>query len=181
MIRSVPARFALPPGSARGGCKRTALSLALIVCLTGSGRSMTAQEQPQSALLNEQQRSPVTTIIPGLEPALSASVSPRLFDVQRRPLHSEGPLGIARSAQRSSSRDTLKNGAIIGAVAGAAGLGALGALICHLYQEEDGPSCLPDTLRVAAIGAAIGTAAGVAVDAALTRNAGVAVRVSVRF
>jgi hypothetical protein len=157
------------------------MSLALIVCLAGSGRSMTAQEQPQSAPLNEQQRSPVTTIIPGLEPALSASLSPRVFDVQRRPLHSERLPGTGRPAQRSSSRDSLKNGAIIGAVVGAVGLGAFGALICHLYQEEGGPSCLPDTLRVAAIGAAIGTGAGIAVDAALTRNAGVAVRVAVKF
>jgi hypothetical protein len=140
---------------------------------------MTAQEQPQTAPLNE--RSPVATIIPGLEPALSASLSPRVFDVQRRPLHPEGLPGIAWPAQRSSSRDSLKNGAIMGAVVGAVGLGAFGALICHLYQEEGGPSCLPDTLRVAAIGAAIGTGAGVAVDAALTRNAGVAVRVAVKF
>ena len=142
---------------------------------------MTAQEQPQGAPPNEQQRSPVDTNTPGLEPALSASVSPRLFDVQRRPLHFEGLPGVARPAQRASSRDTLKNGAIIGAVAGAVGLGAVGALICHLYQEESDPSCLPDTLRVAAIGAAIGTGVGVAVDAALARNAGVAVRVAVRF
>ena len=157
------------------------MSLALIVCLAGSGRSMTAQEQPQSAPLNEQQRSPVATIVPGLEPTLSASPSPRLFDVQRRPLQLEGLLGIPRPAQRSSSRDSLKNGAIIGAVVGAVGLGAFGALICHLYQEEGGPSCLPDTLRVAAIGAAIGAGAGVAVDAALTTNTGVAVRVAVKF
>jgi hypothetical protein len=57
----------------------------------------------------------------------------------------------------------------------------LGAFICNVYQEEGGASCLSDTLRVAAIGAAIGTGAGVAVDAALTRNAGVTVRIAVRF
>lgn len=68
-----------------------------------------------------------------------------------------------------------------GAIVGAVGLGALGALICQLYQEEGGASCLPDALRGAAIGAAIGTGAGVAVDAALTRHTGVAVRVRVRF
>jgi hypothetical protein len=61
------------------------------------------------------------------------------------------------------------------------GLGAFGALLCHLYREEGGASCLPDTLRVAAIGAAVGAGAGVAVDAAFTRNAGVAVRVGVKF
>lgn len=157
------------------------MSLALLVCLAGSGRSLTAQEQTQSAPLNGQRRSPVATNTPGLEPALSASVSPRLFDGRRRPYHPEEFPGVARPAQPASSRDSVKNGAIIGAIAGAVGLGAFGALICHLYQEEGGPSCLPDTLRVAAIGAAIGTGAGVAVDAALTRNAGVAVRVAVRF
>ena len=90
-------------------------------------------------------------------------------------------MGTAQSAQRGSSRDTLKNGAIIGAIVGAVGLGAFGAFICHLYQEEGGASCLPDTLRGTAIGAAIGTGAGVAVDAALIRNAGVAVRIGVTF
>jgi hypothetical protein len=90
-------------------------------------------------------------------------------------------VGVAQPAQRGASRDTLKNGAIIGAVVGAVGLGALGAFICNLYQEEGGASCLPDTLRVAAIGAAIGLGAGVAVDAALTRNAGVTVRVGFTF
>jgi hypothetical protein len=83
--------------------------------------------------------------------------------------------------QRRSSRDTLKNGAIIGAVVGAAGLGALAALICNAYQEEGGASCLRDTLRGAAIGAAIGIGAGVAVDAAFTRHAGVTVRIGVAF
>ena len=90
-------------------------------------------------------------------------------------------MGIAQPAQRGLSRDTLKNGAIIGAIVGAVGLGAFGAFICNLYQEEGGASCLPDTLRVAAIGAAIGTGAGVAVDAALTRHAGVTVRIGVKF
>ena len=138
------------------------MSLALIVCLVGSARPVTAQEKAEA-------------------PALSAFVSPRLAEVQGPPFPAEGLVGIAQPAQRKSSRDTLKNGAIIGALVGAVGLGAFGALLCHLYREEGGASCLPDTLRVAAIGAAVGTGAGVAVDAALTRNAGVAVRVGVKF
>ena len=52
-------------------------------------------------------------------------------------------------------------------------LGTFGAFYCHLYQEEGGPSCLSDTLRAAAIGAAIGTGTGLAVDAALTRHPGI--------
>lgn len=181
MARRAFARFALPPGSARRGRTRTAMSLALVLFLASSGRPMTAQERAQTAPLDEQPSARVATIMPGLEPAPSAFVGPRLVDVQRRSLHPEGFVGVARPAQRGSSRDSVKNGAIIGAVVGAVGLGAVGALICNLYQEEGDASCLPDTLRIAAIGAAIGTGAGVAVDAALTRKGGVTVRIGVTF
>jgi hypothetical protein len=142
-------------------------ALALIVCLAGSGRAMTAQEQTPAVASH------------ALTP--SALVWPRLVDVQPRLLAMEGPVGIAQPARRQISRDPLKNGALIGAIAGAAGLGAFGGLICHLYQEEGDASCWSDSLRLAAIGAAIGTGAGIIVDAALTRHAGVAVRVGVRF
>ena len=109
----------------------------------------------------------------------SALVWPAAVDIQRRPITADARMGRAQPVQRGSSRDTLKNGALIGAVAGAVALGALGAFVCNLYQEEQ--SCWPDTLRMAAIGAAIGTGAGLAVDAALTRHAGVAVRVGINF
>ena len=110
----------------------------------------------------------------------SALVWPPLVDVQRQSLTTEALIGKA-PPQAKSSRDTLENGAIIGAVAGAVALGALGAFYCHLYQEEGGPSCLSDTLRATAIGAAIGTGAGLAVDAALTRHAGVTLRIRIKF
>lgn len=87
----------------------------------------------------------------------------------------------AQPAQRASSRDSLKNGAIIGAVVGAVGAGAFTALICRLYQEEGDASCWSDVLRGAAIGGAIGIGAGVAVDASFTRRPGVAVRIGVGF
>jgi hypothetical protein len=159
---------------------RTAMLLVLIVCLVSSGRPMTAQEKGQTAHLDEQPWSREAAIMPGLKPT-SAFVGPPLVEVRRRSLAAERLVGIAEPVQRGSSRDTLKNGAIIGAVVGAVGLGAVGAFICNLYQEEGGASCLPDTLRGAAIGAAIGTGAGVAVDAALTRRAGVTVRIGVKF
>lgn len=159
------------------------MSLALIVCLVGSGRPLTAQEHAQPAALpaalNEQPWSRVATIMAGGRPTRYEFVWPRPVEAQRRPLAAAAL--VASINQRGSSRDTLTDGAIIGAVVGAAGLGALGAFICHLYQEEGGASCWPDTLRGAAIGAAIGTGAGVAVDAALTRDAGVTVRIRVRF
>jgi hypothetical protein len=110
-----------------------------------------------------------------------APVWPPLVDVQRGSLTTEALIGKAQTARSTSSRDTLKNGAIIGAVAGAVALGTFGAFYCHLYQEEGGPSCVSDTLRAAAIGAAIGTGAGLAVDAALTRHAGVTIRIRIRF
>jgi hypothetical protein len=110
----------------------------------------------------------------------SALVWPPLVDVQRQSLTTEALIGKA-PPQAKSSRDTLENGAIIGAVAGAVALGAFGAFYCHLYQEEGGPSCLSDTLRATAIGAANGTGAGLAVDAALTRHAGVTLRIRIKF
>ena len=111
----------------------------------------------------------------------SALVRPPLVGVQRRLLTTEALTGRARPAQPGSPRDTLRNGAIIGAVVGAAALGTVAAFYCHLYQEEGGPSCLSDTVRAAAIGAAIGTGVGLTLDAALTRDAGVAIRIGIRF
>ncbi|MGH9237699.1 MAG: hypothetical protein ACRD3G_06635 [Vicinamibacterales bacterium] len=116
----------------------------------------------------------------GLKSASSAFEWPRPVEVRRRSLAAEGPVGLDQPAPRKS-RDSLKNGAITGAMIGAVGLGGLAAFVCQLYQEEGGASCLPDALRGAAIGAAIGTGAGVAVDAALARHGGVTVRVKVRF
>jgi hypothetical protein len=156
------------PGAARPSIQAPRLRtraavLALIACLACPG-PVAAQDSAQT----------------GLESTSSASMRPRVVEVRRRPLAAEALVRVAQPAQRRS-RDSLKNGAMMGAIVGAVGLGALGALICHLHQEEGGASCLPDTLGVAAIGAAIGTGAGVAVDAALTRHNGVAVRVRVKF
>jgi hypothetical protein len=82
--------------------------------------------------------------------------------------------------QSLGARDSLKNGAIIGTVIGAAAFGAFAAALCHAYQEEGGASCLRDTLRFAAIGGAIGAGAGLAIDAARSHR-GVTVRFAVRF
>lgn len=153
--------------SPRRGGTGMAMPLALIVCLAGSGRAIAAQE--------------VTPTAPSHALTPSSFVWPRLVDLQRRPLAWKDLVGNPQPAPRGSSRDSLKNGAVIGAIAGAVGLGALGGLICHLYQAEGDASCWPDTLRVAAIGAAIGVGAGITVDAALTRHNGAAVRIGVAF
>jgi hypothetical protein len=81
---------------------------------------------------------------------------------------------------RVGSRDSLRNGAIIGAVIGAAASGTLAATLCRAFQEKGGASCVPDTLRFAAIGGAIGAGAGLAIDAART-DRGVTVRLAISF
>ena len=96
------------------------------------------------------------------------------FSVSAERLHISAP------PQRVGSRDSLKNGAIIGAVIGAVGFGALAGVLCHAYQEKDGPSCVPDVLRFTVIGGAIGAGAGLAIDAARSQR-GVSVRVAIRF
>ena len=78
------------------------------------------------------------------------------------------------------SRDSLRNGAIVGTAIGAAAFGAFAAALCNAYQEEGSGSCLPDTLRFAAIGGAIGAGAGLAIDAARSYR-GVTVRFAIRF
>jgi hypothetical protein len=80
--------------------------------------------------------------------------------------------------QRAVAHDSLRNGALIGAVIGAA-LGGLAATVCYVHRERDGPSCLPDSLRFAAIGGAIGLGAGIAIDVAL--NSSPMVRFSIAF
>lgn len=83
--------------------------------------------------------------------------------------------------QRGASRDSLKNGGLIGAAVGAVALGTLAAVLCRAYQEEGGASCTDDTLRFAAIGAAIGSGVGLAVDVARSRRPGVSVGLAIRF
>jgi hypothetical protein len=82
--------------------------------------------------------------------------------------------------QPARSRDSLANGAIIGAIIGAASVGAFAAVLCRAYQEEGDPSCFPDTLRFAAIGGAIGGGVGLTIDAARSQRS-VTVRIAVRF
>ena len=78
------------------------------------------------------------------------------------------------------SRDSLRDGVIIGAVIGAVASAVLAATLCNAYQETGGASCVPDTLRFAVIGGAIGAGAGLAVDAART-DRGVTVRFAISF
>jgi hypothetical protein len=114
-------------------------------------------------------------------PLASALVSPLALALERPSLSVRALTGSAQQLQPGGSRDSLKNGTIIGAIVGAVALGGFGAVVCKVQQEPGGPSCLTDTLRVAAIGAAIGAGAGLAVDAARTQRGGVRVSVSIKF
>jgi hypothetical protein len=119
-----------------------------------------------------------TAVMPGASAAFgsgSPSLVPRL-SVSPERLQVSG-----QSPKRVVSRDSIRNGAIIGAMIGAVVAGAFAAAVCHVYQEEGGASCVPDTLRFAAIGGAIGIGAGLAIDAARSRNSGAAVRLAITF
>jgi hypothetical protein len=79
------------------------------------------------------------------------------------------------------ARDSLINGAVLGALLGAIALGTAAGVICKAQQEPTGPSCVPDLLRIAAMGAGAGAGVGVAIDAATTRGPTITVRVQTRF
>jgi hypothetical protein len=86
----------------------------------------------------------------------------------------------APTPQRVKSRDSLRNGVITGAVIGAVAFGAVASTLCNAYQQKGGASCVPDTLRFAALGGAIGAGAGLAIDAA-RRDRGLTVRLAISF
>jgi hypothetical protein len=113
--------------------------------------------------------------------AASALVSPPALALERPSLSVRVLTGRAQQPPRGGSRDSLKNGTLIGAIVGAVALGGFGAVVCKVQQEPGGPSCLTDTLRVAALGAAIGAGAGLAVDVARTQRGGVRGSVAIRF
>jgi hypothetical protein len=125
------------------------------------------------------QRSDSTTPAAGIQVAASArgpapaGQIPRFF-VFGKPVRAGSP-----PPQRTASRDSLRNGAVVCAVIGAAALGAFAGSLCHAYREKGGASCAPDAIRFAAIGGAIGLGAGIAIDVA--RNSSPMVRLSIAF
>ena len=66
--------------------------------------------------------------------------------------------------------DSLKNGAIVGAVVGAAAMGIFGGLLCNALQEPSDPPCWRSVLPIAGLGAGIGLGVGVGIDALATRT-----------
>ena len=100
--------------------------IALTACLAGFGTALSAEEE-----------APRVTTVARTPVAFARSG----FDLQQRLLAPQAVTRALPPAQRRSSRDSLKNGAIIGAIAGAMGAGAFTALICHLYREDGEPGC----------------------------------------
>jgi hypothetical protein len=78
------------------------------------------------------------------------------------------------------TRDSLKNGAVIGAVLGGLGAALFGTYLCHAVGEEGDPPCWRGILVIGALGAGAGAAAGAGVDAMLFRS-GPRLVVRVRF
>ena len=67
-------------------------------------------------------------------------------------------------------RDSVKNGAVIGAIIGGIALGGFVGWLCNALQEPSDPSCLPPSLLYTGVGAGIGAAAGVGIDALFERS-----------
>ena len=114
------------------------------------------------------------------EPA-PAPAPQSIFKVDGLQLSARDLGGRPTIVQDVQTRDSVANGILIGAAIGAAAFGTFAGIVCKVQQEPEGPSCMSDTLRIAAIGAAIGAGGGLAIDAALTRQSGVRVSLAVRF
>jgi hypothetical protein len=140
--------------------------LLVAVCLLALPRHAAAQGAAPAS--NERQASAPS---PG---------SPLRFELDRLRFMTSELAATAQPPRTGTRRDSLKNGVLIGAAVGAIALGGFGAVLCNALQEPGDPGCLGDTLRIGAVGAAIGAGAGLAVDAVLDRG-GVRVSVGVRF
>ena len=87
---------------------------------------------------------------------------------------SEKAVADALAAEQSAMgerRDSVKNGAVIGAIIGAIALGGFVGFLCNALQEPSDPSCVPGTLLYTGVGAGIGAAAGAGIDALFMRVA----------
>lgn len=73
-------------------------------------------------------------------------------------------------APPQQSRDSLKNGAIIGGVVGGIAMGGFVGWLCHMLKEPGDPSCWKSVGYAGALGAAIGAAGGAGIDALAIRD-----------
>ena len=93
-----------------------------------------------------------------------------------RPLE---PTPVASIIKAAQSGDSLKNGAIVGAIVGGAATFAFTMTVCRAFHEPGNPPCLKPVLLLSGAAAGGGALVGAGVDALLSRRP--AVRLSVRF
>ena len=68
-------------------------------------------------------------------------------------------------------RDSVKNGAIVGAIIGGAAMGGFVTWLCHALKESGDPSCWKGVAVWTGLGAGAGAAGGAGIDALFTRYA----------
>lgn len=67
-------------------------------------------------------------------------------------------------------RDSIKNGAIIGAIVGGIAMGGFVGWLCNALKEPGDPSCLGGTLVWTGIGAGAGALGGAGIDALFAKE-----------
>ncbi len=92
-----------------------------------------------------------------------------------RPISTAMEASVAALAQapapvNGGTRDSVKEGLVIGAVAGGVAAGLFGTVLCHALKEPGDPSCWTGVLTIGALGAGIGAAAGAGIDALLSES-----------
>ena len=94
---------------------------------------------------------------------------------------------VAEQPQPRDDRDSVWNGALIGAIVGAAAFGGFVTFLCNALQEPSDPSCLGSSLMGIGIGAGAGALGGAGIDALMswspfppTPRAAIGARVSIR-
>jgi len=95
----------------------------------------------------------------------STAAPPRLVISERAVADA---LAVEQPSMRED-RDSLKNGALIGAIIGGIAMGGFVGWLCNALQEPGNPSCVPGTLLYTGVGAGIGAAAGLGIDALFMR------------
>jgi hypothetical protein len=117
--------------------------------------------------------------------AVALTLAPVQANDAARPItrHIEGTSFVAadsadRRFEQAAARDTLHNGARVGAIVGGVIAGAAVAYFCGAFRDDGGP-CWPPVVLWSAIGAGTGALVGAGVDALFERRA--AVGWSVRF
>ena len=94
------------------------------------------------------------------------AVPPRLIISEK----AVADVSAAEQPAMRERRDSVKNGAIIGAIVGAAVFGGFVTFLCNALQEPSDPSCLGSSLMGIGLGAGIGAGAGMGIDALFARQ-----------